>query len=88
MAISIGSPEHSYQAGGYNLFSVSELTKPFQASASLVGMSYLPPFVEYRANKISDYDIIQSSIRYVKHITNTELNPKIRLRNYLKQLAE
>ncbi|MFK7677404.1 hypothetical protein ACH0BK_04855 [Priestia megaterium] len=50
-------------------------------------MSYLPPFVEYRANKISDYDIIQSSIRYVKHIANTELNPKIRLRNYLKQLA-
>ncbi|AVX09704.1 MULTISPECIES: NAD(P)H-dependent oxidoreductase [Priestia] len=88
LAISIGSPEHSYQAGGYNLFSVSEITKPFQASASLVGMTYLPPFIEYRSNKISDYDITQSSIGYVKHITNTELNPKIRFRNYLKQLDE
>jgi len=88
MAISIGSPEHSYQAGGYNLYSVSELTKPFQASASLVGMIYLPPFVEYRSNKISDQEITQSAIRYVEHITNIELNPKIRLRHYLKQLAE
>lgn len=88
MAISIGSPEHSYQAGGYNLFSVSELTKPFQASASLVGMTYLPSFVEYRANKISEQEITQSAVQYVNHITNIELNPKIRFRNYLKQLAE
>jgi glutathione-regulated potassium-efflux system ancillary protein KefG len=88
LAISIGSPEHSFQAGGYNLFSVSELTKPFQASASYVGMTYLPPFVEYRSNKISDQEIAQSAIQYVEHITNKELNPKIRLRNYLKQLEE
>jgi glutathione-regulated potassium-efflux system ancillary protein KefG len=51
-------------------------------------MIYLPPFIEYRSNKISDYDITQSSIGYVKHITNTELNPKIRFHNYLKQLDE
>ena len=88
LAISIGSPEHSFQAGGYNLFSVSELTKPFQASASYVGMTYLPPFVEYRSNRISDQEITQSAIRYVQHITNVELNPKIRLRNYIKQLEE
>ncbi|MEC1353656.1 NAD(P)H-dependent oxidoreductase [Bacillus sonorensis] len=85
-AMSIGSPEHAYQAGGYNLFSISELTKPFQASASLVGMAYLPSFAEYRANKISDQEIAQSASRYVEHITNIELNPKVRLRNYLKQL--
>lgn len=88
MAISIGSPEHSYQAGGYNLFSVSELTKPFQASANLVGMTYLAPFVEYRSNRISDQEISQSAVQYVEHITNIELNPEIRLRNYLKQLEE
>lgn len=85
-AMSIGSPEHSYQVSGYNLFSISELTKPFQASASLVGMAYLLSFAEYRANKISDQEIAQSASRYVEHITNIELNPKVRLRNYLKQL--
>ncbi|KKB72351.1 MULTISPECIES: NAD(P)H-dependent oxidoreductase [Bacillus] len=86
MAMSIGSPEHSYQAGGYNLFSISELTRPFQASANLVGMTFLPSFAEYRANKISDEEIAQSAARYVEHITNAELNPKVRFRNYLKQL--
>ncbi|MGG0941756.1 NAD(P)H-dependent oxidoreductase [Bacillus subtilis] len=85
-AMSIGSPEHSYQAGGYNLFSISELTKPFQASAHLVGMTYLPSFAEYRANTISDQEIAESANRYVKHITNIELNPKVRLQRYLKQL--
>ncbi|GEK27176.1 NAD(P)H-dependent oxidoreductase [Bacillus spizizenii] len=85
-AMSIGSPEHSYQAGGYNLFSISELTKPFQASANLVGMTYLPSFAEYRANRISDQEIAESANRYVKHITNIELNPKVRLQRYLKQL--
>lgn len=45
-------------------------------------------FVEYRANKISNQEITQSAIQYVNHITNIELNPKIRFRNYLKQLAE
>lgn len=84
--MSIGSPEHSYQAGGYNLFSISELTKPFQASANLVGMTYLPSFAEYRANRISDQEIAESANRYVKHITNIELNPKVRLQRYLKQL--
>ncbi|CCF17045.1 general stress protein 14 [Brevibacillus laterosporus GI-9] len=88
MAMSIGSPEHSYQASGYNLFSVSELTKPFQASANLVGMTYLAPFVEYRSNRISNQEISQSAVQYVEHITNIELNPEIRLRNYLKQLEE
>ncbi|WP_082170489.1 NAD(P)H-dependent oxidoreductase, partial [Bacillus sp. FJAT-27445] len=63
-AMSIGSPEHSYQAGGYNLFSISELTKPFQASAHLVGMTYLPSFAEYRANTISDQEIAESANRY------------------------
>jgi glutathione-regulated potassium-efflux system ancillary protein KefG len=44
--------------------------------------------VEYCANKISNQEITQSAIQYVNHITNIELNPKIRFRNYLKQLAE
>lgn len=41
---------------------------------------------EYRANQISEEEIAESAIRYVKHITNVELNPEIRLHNYLKQL--
>lgn len=84
LAISTGTHEHAYQAGGYKLFSISELTKPFQASANIVGMTYLPPFVQYRSHKINDQEIEQSAIHYVEHITKTDLNPKIRLRNLYK----
>lgn len=81
LAISAGAPEHAYQAGGSNAFSMSELTRPFQASANFVGMTFLPSFVQYDANRITDEEIAQSAIRYVQHITNVELNPKARLRN-------
>ncbi len=42
LAISTGGPEEAYQAGGYNNYSLSELLKPFQATANLTGMRYLP----------------------------------------------
>jgi len=34
LAISIGGPEHSYRAGDYNHYTMSELTRPLQATAN------------------------------------------------------
>jgi glutathione-regulated potassium-efflux system ancillary protein KefG len=44
-AISTGGPISAYQRGGYNYFTVRELLAPFEQTARLCGMTYLPPFV-------------------------------------------
>ncbi|AZB44032.1 general stress protein [Bacillus sp. FJAT-42376] len=45
LAISTGGPAEAYQSGGYNHYSMSELTRPFQATANLCGMHFLPSFL-------------------------------------------
>lgn len=44
-AISTGGPFSAYQRSGYNYFTVRELLAPFEQTARLCGMTYLPPFV-------------------------------------------
>ncbi len=45
--ISAGGTAEDYQAGGFNEYSLSELLKPLQRTAGMLGMQYLPPHVEY-----------------------------------------
>ncbi|MFT9847772.1 NAD(P)H-dependent oxidoreductase [Aneurinibacillus sp. REN35] len=78
LAISTGSPEEKYQAGGLNQYTVSELTRPFQATSSLVGMTFLPMFIFHNAFSATDTDIEESAKNYVRHILNPELNPKLK----------
>lgn len=40
VAISVGGPEESYQAGGYNTFTISEFLKPMQQTANQSGLKY------------------------------------------------
>ena len=42
-AISTGGPAHSYQAGGYNGYSMSEFLKPLQQTANLIQTKFRPP---------------------------------------------
>lgn len=43
--ITTGGPEWAYRSGGFNNFTMSELLRPFQQTAYLCGMGWLPPFV-------------------------------------------
>ncbi|MEC0246346.1 NAD(P)H-dependent oxidoreductase [Paenibacillus chitinolyticus] len=69
LAISIGGPEHSYRVGGYNHYTISELTRPLQATANLTGMYFLPHFVQYGVVSAEDEVISRSASAYVQHIT-------------------
>lgn len=46
-AITTGGSEQAYCRKGYNHFSIRELLTPFEQTARLCGMQYLPPFVIY-----------------------------------------
>lgn len=43
--ITTGSGDQAYQRDGYNYFTIRELLAPFEQTARLCGMEYLPPFV-------------------------------------------
>jgi len=49
LAITTGGPAESFQASAANGFSIAEFLTPFQQTAALTGMNYLPPFVLHSA---------------------------------------
>lgn len=69
LAMSIGGPEHLYRVGGYNHYTISELTRPLQATANLTGMYFLPHFVQYGVVSADEESINRSAAAYVQHIT-------------------
>ncbi|MDU9691968.1 NAD(P)H-dependent oxidoreductase [Priestia aryabhattai] len=71
LAISTGGPEAAYQAGGSNLFSMSELTKPFQATANLTGMRFLPSFIKQGARILTNEQVHESAEELVRHLKLT-----------------
>jgi glutathione-regulated potassium-efflux system ancillary protein KefG len=70
LAISTGGPEEAYQAGGYNHFSMSELTKPFQATANLTGMRFLPAFTKHGVRLLTNEQVHESAEELVHHLKN------------------
>jgi len=87
-AITIGGPEESYQSGGYNNYSISELLKPIQQMANLTGMKFLTPFKIYSSVILTKEEIKAKAKEYPKYILNPELNPEVALERIKKELEE
>ena len=87
-AISAGGPAEAYQAGGYNNYSMSELLKPLQQTANLLGMKFLPYFVLHGAVQASAEEIDLSAADYVAHITNPDLDPQRKLKRLLGEMEK
>ena len=68
LSISTGGPEVAYQAGGFNAYSMSELTKPFQATANLTGMRFLPTFTTQGVRFLTNDQIRESAEELVRHL--------------------
>jgi glutathione-regulated potassium-efflux system ancillary protein KefG len=50
-AVTIGASERAYQADGRNKYTIDEFLRPFEQTALLCGMDYVPPFVFYHSLK-------------------------------------
>ena len=55
-AITSGRAEGSYGDAGCNRFTIRDLLAPFEQTARLCGMRYLPPFVVHGTHVIEDAD--------------------------------
>lgn len=64
-AITTGGPQDAYRSGGFNNFTISELLRPFQQTANLCGMKWLPPVVVH--------SVLPPGIANFKNISEAEL---------------
>lgn len=63
--ITTGGPQNAYRSGGFNNFTISELLRPFQQTATLCGMKWLPPFVVH--------SVLPEGIEGFKNISNDDI---------------
>jgi glutathione-regulated potassium-efflux system ancillary protein KefG len=69
-AITTGGGEKAYCQQGYNRFTIRELLVPFEQTANLCGMDYLPPFVVHGTHKLqSQHQIDKHAQDYLAAIT-------------------
>jgi len=66
--LTTGGPEEAYRSGGFNNYTISELLRPFQQTANLCGMKWLPPFVVH--------GVLPAGIEGFRNITDDELRER------------
>ncbi|MES0823912.1 NAD(P)H-dependent oxidoreductase [Ruegeria sp. SCP11] len=86
LLVSTGGPADSYHAGGYNNFSMAEFLKPYQQTALLAGMTYLRPYVAHGMAVATEAQIEASIPDMLAHLTDPELDPKVKQARLLKEL--
>lgn len=70
-SITTGGSVEAYRSGGFNNWTISELLRPFQQTAFLAGMTWLPPFVMHSVlppgitgfHNVGDEEIIEHGRR-------------------------
>lgn len=73
LVISSGGPAQAYQAGGNNHYTMSELTRPLQATANLCGMHFLPSFLLQGMMSLTDEKLQKSAEELATYVTNPNL---------------
>lgn len=75
-AISCGAPLASYLQEGRNRFTIRQFLAPFDQTAVLCKMKYLPPFVVHGTHRLSDDGIERHGVQY-QQMLNALVNGKI-----------
>ncbi|MCM3749819.1 NAD(P)H-dependent oxidoreductase [Paenibacillus pasadenensis] len=73
LAVSTGSPAEAYGDGGRNRYPMEELLRPFQATANLCGMSFLPPFLLQGVMGLEEAGLPEKAEAFVAYLLNSEL---------------
>ncbi|WP_219834610.1 NAD(P)H-dependent oxidoreductase [Paenibacillus sp. R14(2021)] len=72
IAISTSGPQISYQPDGHNHYTLDDLTKPFKATSSHIGTTFITPFILNGVTRVSDEELAQNTLDYVKFVTSMQ----------------
>jgi glutathione-regulated potassium-efflux system ancillary protein KefG len=56
-AITTGGRREAYQQGGFNKYTIRQFLSPYEQTAKLCNMQYLPPFVVHGSHLLNEEDI-------------------------------
>lgn len=63
-AVSCGGRQEAYSTAGRNRYTIPQLLSPFDQTARLCGMNYLPPFVVHGTHRLKKEDIELHAVQY------------------------
>jgi glutathione-regulated potassium-efflux system ancillary protein KefG len=63
-SITTGGGPDAYKAGGGNRFTIQEFLRPFDQTATLCKMHYLPPFVVQATHKLTSETLAEKSVHF------------------------
>lgn len=68
VAATAGNLAEAYSSTGENLFPLTDLLRPLQATANRCGLPWSPPFLVYRANKLAPEALAVAAQRYANRL--------------------
>lgn len=68
VVLTTGGPEPSYQPDGYNRYPFDTFLPPYEQTAALCGMRFLPPLVIHGAHRLSANDIEVRAEAYARRL--------------------
>lgn len=86
-AISAGGQEHAYKAEGYNHFTVRELLRPLEQTASLTEMEYLPPLAIFGSRSAKEENRIKQHVSTWKVLLKALSNDTISADNFSDEIT-
>ncbi|MDX2415036.1 MAG: NAD(P)H-dependent oxidoreductase [Bacteroidales bacterium] len=63
--LTTGGEQKAYCTEGYNRFTIRQLLTPFEQTANLCKMKYLPPFVVYGTHSINKKEVLKQRNNYM-----------------------
>ena len=77
LVASTGGPELSYRPGGYNRYFFEAFLPPYEQSAALAGMRFLPPLLVHGAHRLGDGALDEQVQTYIQRLASYPDWPEI-----------
>jgi glutathione-regulated potassium-efflux system ancillary protein KefF len=77
LVASTGGPEDSYRPDSYNRYFFDAFLPPYEQTAALCGMRFLPPLVLHGAHRTSDADLAAHAATYAQKLADYPAWPEI-----------
>ncbi len=68
LAATTGGPEDSYHPAGYNRYFFDAFLPPYEQTAMLCGMRFVPPLLLHGAHRVSDEDLARHTQLYTSRL--------------------
>jgi glutathione-regulated potassium-efflux system ancillary protein KefF len=77
LVLSTGGPEESYRPEGHNRYFFDAFLPPYEQTAALAGMRFLPPLLLHGAHRIDDPVLAEHADLYAQRLTSWPDWPEI-----------